>query len=44
MLSFEEEEEVSKTILADCLSLWLRGEDAGSPGDLYTLLDTALDL
>ena len=25
--------DVSKTIFADCFSLWLRGEDAGSPGD-----------
>ena len=24
---------VSKTIFADCFSLWLRGQDAGSPGD-----------
>ncbi|KAI8989823.1 hypothetical protein BD414DRAFT_570692, partial [Trametes punicea] len=25
--------DVSKTIYADGFSLWLRGEDAGSPGD-----------
>ena len=32
----EEELAVSKTIYADCFSHWLRGQDAGSPGDLYS--------
>ncbi|TFK72742.1 hypothetical protein BDN72DRAFT_295893 [Pluteus cervinus] len=33
----EEQYGCSKTIYADCFSLWSRGEDAGSPGGTYIL-------